>query len=185
MIFKTLGVQRILDFDIENRPLTYLGQDFTTAEITTIAWSFGPRDPVQVRLLGRDGIDKMLYDFVCAYEEADVVTGHYIRVHDLPIINGALLENGEPGLPPKLSSDTKLDLHRLTGVSKSQESLSAMLGLRHPKVHMTQADWRAANRLQREELAAARCAGDVRQHQEMRRELVRRGLLRAPKMWRP
>ena len=28
---------RVLDFDIENRPLSYLGSDFTTAEVTAIA----------------------------------------------------------------------------------------------------------------------------------------------------
>jgi hypothetical protein len=32
--------RRVLDFDIENRPLTYLGSDFTTAEVTAIAWAW-------------------------------------------------------------------------------------------------------------------------------------------------
>ena len=34
---------RVLDFDIENRPLSYLGSDFTTAEVTAIAWAWCDR----------------------------------------------------------------------------------------------------------------------------------------------
>ena len=182
-----VAVPRVLDFDIENRPLSYLGMDFTTTEVTAIAWSWNPDAPVMVKLLGIDDPRLMLESFRCVYDEADIVTGHYIRKHDLPIINGAMLELGLPGLNPKLTSDTKLDLVTLGGVSKSQESLAAMLGIEHPKVHMTQADWREANRLTLEGLRKTeeRVAGDVRQHMAMRNELARRGLLKPPKTWRP
>lgn len=178
---------RILDFDIENRPLSYLGMDYTTAEVTAIAWSWNPDAPVTVKLLGLDDPAAMLEAFRRAYDEADIVTGHYIRKHDLPIINGAMLELGLNQLAPKLTSDTKLDLATLSGVSKSQESLAAMLGIEHPKIHMTQADWRAANRLTLEGLRKTeeRVAGDVRQHMALRNELVRRRLLRPPKTWKP
>ena len=183
----------ILDFDIENRPLSYLGMDYTTCEVTAIAaswvWPTGWDDTegVDCWLLGEVDPVYMLSRFVLMYCAADIVTGHYIRKHDLPIINGALLEYGMDPLPPKLTIDTKLDLKRHSGVSKSQESLAAIVGVEADKVHMTQADWRAANRLTPEGLAKTRerCVGDVVQHKAMRLELTARGLLNPPKIWRP
>jgi hypothetical protein len=76
-----------------------------------------------------------------------MVTGHFLLGHDLPMIAGALLELGMPPLPDMLVQDTKVHLLRMKGISKSQESLGAMLGLESPKVQMNQAKWRAANRL--------------------------------------
>jgi hypothetical protein len=178
---------RVLDFDIENRPLSYLGQDFTTAEVTAIAAGFVGETKVQCWLLGPVTAKAMLEGFRAMYDQADIVTGHYIRKHDLPIINGALIELGLPPLAPKLSSDTKLDLIRFYGISKAQENLAQMLGLAEEKTHMSNASWREANRLTARGLAKtrARCVGDVLQHMAMREKLVRRGLLGRPKVWRP
>lgn len=193
---------RILDFDIENRPLSYLGGDFTTSEITAIAAGWcGTNEPVESRLLYDPMTDFMIrkvdetYDdsarhmlswFVQLYDWADIVTGHYILMHDLPIINGALLEHGLPRLGPKLVSDTKVHLVGGKGVSKSQESLSDMLGVPAQKYHMTQAKWRAANRLTPEGIKETqkRVEDDVRQHMLMRKELVAGGYLKPPVLWR-
>src|SRR5688572_20492410 len=81
---------KVLDFDIENRPLTYLGSDFTTAEVTAISWAWcdQPED-VTVYLLGEHDLSFILAAFVDAYNQADMVTGHYILGHDLPMVNGA------------------------------------------------------------------------------------------------
>ena len=178
---------RILDFDIENRPLSYLGSDFTTAEVTAIAWAWD-HDPqnVVVRLLGEDDLPTILEDFLEDYRQADMVTGHYVRGHDLPMLNGALMECRMPALPDKLVQDTKIDMMRSKGMSLSQESLGAMLRLDHAKVVMNQSKWRAANRLTPEGLAEVRqrVTGDVRQHIELRRELFALGYLSAPTMWR-
>jgi hypothetical protein len=177
--------QRILDFDIENRPLSYLGNDFTTSDITAIAASFGPEQWPICWLLGPLGQVEVLEEFRSMYDHADIVTGHYIRKHDLPIINGAMLELKLAPLGPKLTIDTKLDLKPLSGVSKSQESLADMLGVELPKVHMTQAMWRDANRLTPDGIrdTRERVVGDVRQHQLLRIKLTERGLLNPPKMW--
>lgn len=174
---------KVLDFDTESRPLTYLGSDFTTSEITAIACSFGVTQPVPCWLLGRDEPEDMLAGFVWMYNMSDVVTGHYIRNHDLPRINAALSEYGMPGLGPKLTIDTKNDLKPIQGVSKSQESLADMFGVTAPKIGMSQKAWRSANRLERVELAEERVIGDVRQHQALRLELTRRGWLNPPKLW--
>src|SRR5690349_17074327 len=82
---------RVLDFDIENRPLAYWYDGATTAEITAIAacWMDEPRS-MRVWLLGPDEPLEMLEGFLFMYNLADMVTGHYIRRHDLPILNGAM-----------------------------------------------------------------------------------------------
>jgi hypothetical protein len=178
---------RVLDFDIENRPLSYLGSDFTTAEVTAIAWAWTDKpEDVTVYLLGEEELPVILSRFVDAYNAADMVTGHFITGHDLPMVNGALVECGMPSLQDKLVSDTKTHLISMKGISKSQESLGAMFELDAPKVQMNQSKWRAANRLTPEGLQEVRnrVTGDVRQHIELRKELLAGGYLAAPSMWR-
>lgn len=179
---------RILDFDIENRPLAYLGGDFTTGEVTAIAWAWvGQTKLPEVRLLGKDTMGDILEAFVRVYNQADIVTGHYIREHDLPVINGALMEQRRRGLDEKRVSDTKIDLVSRRHISASQENLAAMLGVKSPKVCLNNTEWREANRLTPKglKITAARVAGDVLQHMELRLKLSELGLLGAPSMWRP
>ena len=180
---------RWLSFDIEARPLSWLGGDRVTREITAIAWKYiGEKTPPQVVLLGETTTELMLATFLEHYNYAGGVTGHFIRGYDLPTVNGALIEHGMPKLKPKLTHDTCNDLVRLGGLSKSQENLSAMLGLRQPKVKMSDPDWREANRLRPEGLkkTAKRVAGDVEQQIELRDELIKRKLISMkPKLWKP
>jgi len=182
MITRLVDSGRVLDFDIENRPLSYWYDGNCTAEITVIAASFGP-DSMHVWALGEDDPRRMLEEFVALYNEATLVTGHYIRKHDLPIINGALLEYNMPPLSEKLTCDTKLDLVSTGSLSMSQESIAGMLGIAAPKVQMSQHTWRAANRLEDIESAKARCIGDVVQHQAMRARLLVLGMLRPARRW--
>ena len=176
---------RVLDFDIENRPLSYLGSDFTTGEVTAIAWCWTDQKRVTVRLLGETNLSDILAEFVTAYDQADMVTGHYITGHDLPMINGALMECRMRPLADKWVQDTKTQMMRSKGLSLSQESLGAMFRLSNKKESMNQSQWRAANRLTPEGLAEVRrrVTGDVRQHIALRRELLASGYLAAPKMW--
>lgn len=180
---------RILDFDIENRPLNYLGPDFTYGEVTAIAAGWADEDEVGVRVLTKDGRSRgrMLRWFRSLYDQADMVTGHFIRSHDLPSINGALMELGLEPLGPKLSCDTKNDLVKRKQLGVSQDNLAAVLGIESPKVGMSQLKWREANRLTKEglELTKLRCVGDVVQHKALRLALVERGWLSSPKVWRP
>lgn len=177
---------RVLDFDCESRPLSYWA-DRPSAEITAIAWSWNGERKISCALLGEVTVPEILQQFVDAYNQADIVTGHYIRRFDLPLVNGQLLEQGMPCLEPKLASDTKSDLVRRLDLPVSQEALAAYLGIRAPKIHMTQHDWRDANRLTPTGLqrTAKRVIGDVRQHKQMRAELLRRELLGPPKRWAP
>jgi hypothetical protein len=178
---------RILDFDTEARPLSFLGQDFVTKEITAIAWAWtdDPRT-VTCRLLGQDDPREMLREFLDAYASADLVTGHYIRGYDLPTINGALMEYRLPLLPDKMTHDTKIHLARRSGISVSQESLGYMLRVEHKKVQMNQGLWREANRLTPEGLALTRerVVGDVQQHMDILRELTALNYLAPPRVWK-
>lgn len=187
----------ILDFDLENRPLSYLGNDWTSAEITAIAWSWVGEEDIKTLLLTAKGkyLDRhgkrfepaeAFKRFAAILASAGIVTGHYIRKHDLPILNSAMLENGLPPLPRLLVSDTKMDLVRRKDLSCSQENLAALLKLPEPKHHMSQTEWREANRLFTDEkldLSRTRCVSDVVQHKALRAALVRQGLLRPPMHW--
>jgi len=178
---------RVLDFDIENRPLSYLGMDFTTAEVTAIAASFVGERKVHSWFLGEVELPTILSEFVKLWDVADIVTGHYILRHDIPIIGDMLAECGMPALTPKLASDTKLHLRMGSrGISKSQENLSEMLDIEAPKVQMNQVKWRAANRLTPEGIALTRkrVEGDIRQHKALRKRLIEIERLGPPVAWK-
>ena len=131
--------------------------------------------------------ERMLLRFRDAYEEADMLTGHYFRSHDLPILNAAYVEYGYPPLGPKLVSDTKTDLVRWKDLPKSQEYLGDLFETPQPKQGMSQHQWREANRLtpQGTNATRARVVSDVVQHKQLRAALIERGLLGPPRVWSP
>jgi hypothetical protein len=180
---------RVLDFDIENRPLAYWYDEKTTAEVTAIAASWEGSDFVHVRVLTRDQASgpAMLRWFAAMYDAADMVTGHFIRGHDLPLLNGAMIEHGIRPLGAKLVSDTRTDLYRRKDLSASQEALAGMYGLPEPKHHMAQFEWREANRLTPEGIAATRerVTADVKQHKALRARLLDADQLKPPTIWHP
>jgi hypothetical protein len=179
---------RILDFDLENRPLSYLGSDYTTGDITAIAASWLDEEEVHVWVQTKDDRSRrrMLKGFKALYDQADMVTGHFIRGYDLPVINGALMEEQLALLGDKMTCDTKQDLKKRKYISASQENLAAMLGIDEPKVQMNTPKWRQANRLTVAgiELTKLRCVGDVVQHKAMRARMLELDMLGGPKVWR-
>lgn len=179
--------KRVLDFDVENRPLSYRGYDRTTSEVTAIAAQFVGEPAQYCWLLPLDDVGDMLSGFRELYDQADIVTGHYIRGHDLPIVNAAMVRNGFPMLSDKLTYDTCTGLPKLKDVPKSQEHFAAMLGVPSPKIGMTTLDWEDANRLTPDGVAKtrARVTGDVTQHIELLARLQERDLLGPPKLWTP
>lgn len=177
---------KVLDFDCECRPMHFYG-DYVSKEITAMAWAWTDKpDDVTCYLLGETDLPKMLAAFVEAWASADLVTGHFIRGFDIPLIQGALTEQKMALLPDKLTQDTKLDAVSRHGLSASQENWGGMLGLENPKVQMDQTKWRKANRLQPEGLALVRerVTGDVKQHIELRLKMLRLEYLKPPVMWR-
>ena len=184
--------QRILNFDIEARPLGWYGGDWVHKETTAIAWAWqtGPeagRTGFRELKRNKGSMRRMLYEFHKAYKRADIVVGHWIRGFDLPMLQWAMIDNNLPLLGPKLTHDTKEALVKFQGASKSQQNLASILGIASPKVAMTQQDWREANRLTRVGLALVRerCEADVQQNMEMHGVLQERGLLNPPRLWLP
>lgn len=187
---------RILDFDVECRPMSWYG-DWVTKEITAIAWRWLDESEQATHswLLTPSKTFKQhqqkkragLLRFLKYFEQADMVTGHFIRGFDLPLLNGTCVRLEIPPMRQKLCHDTKNDLIQMQGLSKSQENLSAMLELEHKKVLMNTMKWEIANSLSVEgrEAAKERVVGDVNQHVEFRAELQRRGALMPPRMWTP
>lgn len=196
MGLETVGRVRILDFDIEVRPMAWYGGDWVTKQPTAIAWKFiGERSGVHCALLGTSHDTRqtmaeevaMLEAFRKVYDQAEVVTGHYIRGFDLPILNARMMRHGLPMLAAKMTQDTKGDFARAQGMSKSQENLGAMFELEHPKVPMNTTLWEEANALTPKGIRATshRVRGDVRQHIELRATMLARGYLGAPSVWSP
>lgn len=195
---------RTLDFDSECMPDAYLGGDFTTRRVSAIAWKFiGEDGPVNVKLLKRYEVVRrnrkqvilgtdadfhipMLEAFLEAYNAADVVTGHNIIRHDLPIINGLSIYYGYGALPDKLASDTLSHSPRVGYVfSRSQEVFGSVQKIGADKFHMNNHMWKKANSLDPEQVALAeeRVVSDVLMHIEFRESLVANGLLAPPTMW--
>lgn len=185
----------ILDFDIECRPMAWYGGDWVTKEITAIAWRFvgEPEESTKYWLLTPSSTwaqhqnkkYKGMERFIKAYERADIVTGHYIRGFDLPLVNGTCIRLGHAPLADKLSHDTKGDLVSMQGLSKSQENLAAYFELKHEKEKMNTHLWEIGNSLVLEgrRETKRRVVGDVNQHIEFREALLNRGALLPPKLW--
>lgn len=175
---------KVLDFDVECRPLSWYGGEFVTKEVTAIAAKFIGETITYCWLLGVDDPVEMLEGFREIYDEADIVTGHWIRGFDLPTLNGSYFEYKLPLLGHKYAQDTKDDLVQFQGLSKSQENLAATL-IGYEKQQMDQARWRSANRLTEKGIADAkkRVIGDVTQHIKLRKALLDLNMLKPPRMW--
>ena len=189
-MIKEAGKQlRILDFDTESVTVGWTAWEVgSMVTAWAAAWITDNRgiwvscpDPND-----REALINTWENFLVLYNQADIVTGHNIRRHDLPRLNATLVELGLPSLGPKLTQDT-LTLQRMTGIRKSQKSLAEMLGVVSPKVGVSDAEWRGYHMgdpamLQ---IVQQRVMGDVVQHVQLRQKLLEQGLLAPPKMWTP
>ncbi len=188
MIKLKLQKPRILDFDTECRPMHY-SEWRPESQITAIAWSWVGSGIVHSHVLEQDLANEhdMFRAFLRVYDEADMVTGHYIVKHDLPLLNDHCIRLGFEPLGSKLVQDTMTGFMKVKGLGKGQENLGALLGLDEGKHHMTGTSWRQANTLSdagREE-TRKRVVDDVVQHKALRAVLVERNLLKAPRLWSP
>jgi hypothetical protein len=178
---------RILDFDTECRPMHY-SEFRAESQMTGIAWSWVGSDQVHCVVLNQDLSNEraMLEAFMADFNRADIVTGHYIRKHDLPLLVDHCVRLDVP-LPKSLLTQDTMDTVSVKGLGKSQENLATTFALDAEKHHMTGASWRVANTLSRDGKAGTRkrVVDDVKQHKELRRALLDRGLLRSPKLWHP
>lgn len=176
---------RILDLDIENAPWAYWYEGRPTARVTAIAASWVGEKKVHCWLLGMLKAEEMLRAFLSLYREADIVTAHNVRRHDLPTIQANLARYDLPLLGPVLTQDTLSLKPSFKDFSRSQENLCARLKIPAPKEHMSVTDWEEANTLSDAGWTETRrrVVGDVVQHKLLREELIRRNWLRPPRTW--
>lgn len=184
--------RRILDFDSECRPMHY-SEWRPESQLTAIAWSLvtpARNNRIHHRVLEQDMSNEreMLEDFLKAYDDADVVMGHYIRKHDLPLLNDHCLRLGLKPISErggKWTIDTKMDAVSIKALGMSQDNLSVMLQLDNAKHHMSGADWRIANGLSPEGQADSveRVTSDVRQNIELYYAMKDIGALRPMRRW--
>lgn len=177
---------RILDFDTECRPMHY--SDWRPeSQLTAYAWSWVGEHEVHSRVLHQNlrNEEKILREFLAAVAEADMLVGHYIRRHDLPLINDHCIRFGLPPINNVLVQDTKLDIIKGGGLGMSQENLSLEFELTSEKHSMSGALWRRANTLSRSGQAEAlrRVESDVIQNKELYAELKRRDILHPGRLW--
>jgi hypothetical protein len=189
-LFVTKQQLKILDFDIETRLVGfYEAGRFAPkgSEPTAVAGSFVGSDEMHVWAQPEYTVEEMLLYFADLWDEADIVTGHYIRKFDIPILNGNLFERGYALLGEKLVQDTKVDLREMYAISKSQENLSQMLELADGKYKMNDAKWRDATRLTDSGVRETynRVTNDVVQHKALRQALLDAGVLNPPTLWKP
>ena len=178
---------RVVTIDIECRPGHWISGDYVSKIITAVAWKWSDAHQVVVLDHYETSPKGMALTLAAEIQRADLVVGHFIRLFDLPLLNGELLRVGGLPLAPVSTLDTKLDLLVAHGRSKSQENLAAMLGLEAPKIHMTNDDWERFNAkdpaLRFKGRDRVRC--DVEQNEALRAKLASLGWLRAPTTWRP
>ena len=90
MTFKvnTLAKKKILVFDSECRPLHY-SEWRREDQITGLAYSWLGDETIHVETLKQDlsNEEEMLDEFFNFFNYADIVVGHYIRKHDLPLLS--------------------------------------------------------------------------------------------------
>jgi hypothetical protein len=195
-------VERLaLVFDTECRPMHY-SEWRPESQLTAYAWQFvvlrgGEVSPIGglqggVLLQNMSNEDDLLKRFLAAYDLADMVMGHYVRKHDLPLINDHCVRAGGRGVfkpiserPQKLVQDTKLDFVKVKALGLTQDNLATMAGSDEHKHHMSGAEWRVANALDSagRQDAWERVSSDVVQNLAIYQEYKARNALRAPLRW--
>jgi hypothetical protein len=112
------------------------------------------------------------------------VTGHNIIRFDLPVVNAECLRLNLATLPALRVQDT-MRVPRSKGFKKGQDALGRLLNSQQEKLALDWQAWQDAYDEDGWATVKERAASDVRMHKEIRAEMVARGWLREPVVWRP
>jgi len=173
----------ILDWDIETIAAGFADPNWVPQKVTCIAWSWVGSDKVESRIR-KNGVEKMLNAFLREYKNADMVTGHNLVRFDFPVLNAELLRHGYDSLSPVLVQDT-IRLVKTKGFKKGQDNIGHLLKLSIDKLPLSWQQWQDAYDEHDWGTVRARCESDVLQHKLMRVEMLERGWLLPPRMWKP
>jgi len=113
--------------------------------------------------------------------------GHNAVRYDLPLLNGTMMKMGLAPLGPQLVCDTYAHLLKSDyAYSKSLGNMAERFGIQ-AKGSMSEYAWERAYAGDPEYLRRLEGynRGDVETTLALRRELLARGLLRPPRVWRP
>lgn len=151
---------------------SWVGEDDVSVEALAIADLYNP-----------EARRRFLLPLLDVLRAADIVCCHNGSRFDLPVINGECMKLGLPTLPPLMVEDTmKMPKARF---KKGQDNVASALGVEAEKLPLHWAAWQAAYGEPDLATVKERCAGDVRQHKQMREAMRKAGWLKPPRMWRP
>ncbi len=174
---------RILDFDIETIAAGFADPQWVPQKITVIAWSWIGKDKV-FSCTRQEGVWDMLNDFALVFDEADMLTGHNLIRFDLPVLQSELLRHGFDSLGPKLVQDT-MRLVKTKGFKKGQDNIGSLLKIPVGKMALNWQEWQDAYDEPDWATVVDRCKSDVVMHKLMRAEMLERGWLKSPSLWKP
>jgi len=182
---------RILDFDTETIAAGFDDPNWVPQKITCVAWSWIGSDEIESRIATSEGLfrrperrRKMLVPLLEAIGEADMLTGHNLLRFDLPVLMAECLRLGLPALKPVLVQDT-IRIVKTKGFKKGQDNLVALTGVPTPKLVLSWQQWQHAYEEKAWATVVERCKSDVEGHKLMRQEMLDRGWLKDPVLWRP
>ena len=182
--------RRVLDFDLETVAAGFADPDWVPQTITAWAYCWIGTTNVHVSTLAvadfydLDARQRFLEPLVAAIRDAGMVTGHNILRFDLPVLNADCMRVGMASLPAVLAQDT-IKLPKSKGFKKGQDVLADLVGVEAEKLPLHWGAWARGYADTGMSLIRERVSGDVVQHMQLRDGLRARGLLSAPRMWRP
>ena len=181
---------RILDFDVETVAAGFADPDWVPQKVTCVAWSWIGSDEVDSRVCDPDGLYKtpakrahMLEQLLKQIERADLLTGHNIIRFDIPVINSDAMRLGLEPVREAWVQDT-MRLIRAKGFKKGQDNISKLLRTSQDKLPLSWQEWEDAYEQDGWATIRERAETDVIGHKEMRAGLLKRRLLRPPRIWR-
>ena len=124
----------------------------------------------------------MLAEFLEAYDEAGMVTGHNLLRFDLPLLSTEMMRSGFPPLGPMRVQDT-IRIVKTKGFKKGQDNLSTLVRSPEQKMPLNWQEWQDAYDEAGWPRVIERVVSDVRGHKLLRAEMIRRGWLRPAVMW--
>lgn len=170
---------KILLFDIETAGVNALKSDLGFVIIFGYKW-LHEKDAkvltVSEEELHKFSDKKLLTKASALLCEADIVVGHFASIFDRRFINGRLLINGLPPVPPTKMRDTCLITRSVANFSSNRlKHLAKILSLRHKKLENNWPDaWFQVMRGNTKALKdlADYCKGDVRALEDLYKRLL-------------
>ena len=171
--------ENILDFDMESMAAGFADPAWVPQKITCISWSWIGYSAVNSVISTQMGFfipeirRTMLEQFMAVYEQADVVTGHNLIRHDLPLLNAECLRLGLPQPSSKKVEDT-IAFRKTKGLKKGLDNLAKLLKTQEEKQDMDYEAWEQAYEDPTWKLVIDRCESDVRLHKQVREKMIER-----------